>query len=122
LGISENMKVLLINAPDNYFSLLDSNISHQLADEKATPDLVHLFATTNHELHAEMKKLKKICVKNPNIIIWVSWYKKSSKMATDITENEIRDYALKNDLVDIKVCAVSNDWSGLKLVVPKNKR
>jgi hypothetical protein len=69
-----------------------------------------------------MEKLKKVCLENPNVIIWVSWYKKSSGIATDITENEIRNYALKNDLVDIKVCAVSEDWSGLKLVVPKNKR
>ncbi len=69
-----------------------------------------------------MKQLKKICTANPNIIIWISWYKKSSRITTDMTEHVIRNYALQNNLVDIKVCAVSNDWSGLKLVVPKNKR
>jgi len=52
----------------------------------------------------------------------VSWYKKSAGIATDITEDTIRNYALKNDLVDVKVCAVSDIWSGLKLVVPLSKR
>jgi len=122
LGIAENMKVLLINAPENYFDLIEKNISNRLTDKKTTPDFVHLFARTNNDFEIEMKKIKKICLENPNIIIWVSWYKKSSGIATDITENEIRNYALRNDLVDIKVCAVSEDWSGLKLVVPKNKR
>jgi hypothetical protein len=122
LGIAENLKVLLINAPDNYFDLLEKNISAQLTNKKITPDLVHLFAKTKNDFVSEMKKLKKICFENPNVIIWVSWYKKNSGITTDVTENEIRNYALKNDLVDIKVCAVSDDWSGLKLVVPKNKR
>jgi hypothetical protein len=122
IGITENMKVLLLNAPENYFDLLEKNISAQLTNKKTTPDFVHLFAKTNNDFVSEMKQLKKICSKNPNVIIWVSWYKKSSGITTDVTENEIRNYALKNDLVDIKVCAVSDDWSGLKLVVPKNKR
>lgn len=122
LGIAENMKVLLINAPENYFDLLEKNIKKQLSDKKTIPDFVHLFAKTNHDFIMEMKQLKKNCSTNPNIIIWVSWYKKSSGIATDITEDVIRNYALQNNLVDIKVCAVSNDWSGLKLVVPKNKR
>jgi|SRR5271154_6616667 len=122
LGIREDMKVLLINAPENYFDLLEKNIQKQLSDKKTTPDFVHLFAKTNHDFIKEMIQLKKICSANPNIIIWVSWYKKSSGITTDITEDIIRNYALQNNLVDIKVCAVSNDWSGLKLVVPKNKR
>ena len=122
LGIKEEMKVLLINAPENYFDLLEKNIQKQLSDKKTTPDFVHLFAKTNHDFIKEMKQLKKNCAANTNIIIWVSWYKKSSGITTDITEDIIRNYALQNNLVDIKVCAVSNDWSGLKLVVPKNKR
>lgn len=69
-----------------------------------------------------MKKLKPLCKSNPSITIWVSWYKKSAGIATDITEDLIRAYALKNDLVDVKVCAVSELWSGLKLVVPVAKR
>ena len=60
--------------------------------------------------------------KNTSLIVWVSWYKKSSGMSTDLTEDVIRNYALSHGLVDIKVCAVSDLWSGLKLVVPLSKR
>ena len=87
-----------------------------------TPDIVHLFVKNIKEFEAEMKKLKPVCKQNPNITIWVSWYKKAAKIPTDITEDTIRNYALKNDLVDVKVCAVSDIWSGLKLVVPVAKR
>ena len=69
-----------------------------------------------------MKKILQICRKKTSVIIWVSWYKKSSGIATDLTEDLIRSFALQNNLVDIKVCAVSNEWSGLKLVVPLSKR
>jgi hypothetical protein len=122
LGIKENMKTLLINTPADYFDLIEADISKQLAAKKDIPDFVHLFSKSRADFEKEMKQLKKICSANPNIIIWVSWYKKSSGMATDLTEDIIRNYALQHDLVDIKVCAVSNVWSGLKLVVPKNKR
>ena len=69
-----------------------------------------------------MKKLIAVIRKNSKIIIWVSWYKKASKIQTDVTEDVIRGYALKHNLVDVKVCAVSEIWSGLKLVVPLAKR
>ncbi|HLX65967.1 MAG TPA: hypothetical protein VKR41_03195, partial [Puia sp.] len=69
-----------------------------------------------------MRSLASAWKQNPQVVIWVSWYKKSSGMATDLTEDLIRGYALDNGLVDIKVCAVSEQWSGLKLVVPLNKR
>jgi len=68
------------------------------------------------------EKLKSVCKKNTAITIWVSWYKKSTKIPTDVTEDVIRNYALQNDLVDVKVCSVSAIWSGLKLVAPLAKR
>jgi hypothetical protein len=122
LGIKPEMKVLLINQPDDYYLLLEADISNQLCSKNQTPDFVHLFTTTAKQFESEMKKLKAVCYKNTAVIIWVSWYKKSAKIPTDITEDVIRNYALKNDLVDIKVCAVSEIWSGLKLVVPVSKR
>jgi len=122
LGINPEMKLLLINKPDNYYELLEMNISDQFCKKNETPDLIHLFVKKNREFETEMKKIKSICKKNSKVIIWVSWYKKTTGIATDITEDVIRNYALKNDLVDIKVCAVSNIWSGLKLVVPLAKR
>jgi hypothetical protein len=122
LGIKPEMKVLLINKPDEYYKLLNIDISDQLVKKNETPDFIHLFVKNVKEFEAEMKKLKPVCKQNPVIIIWISWYKKTSKIPTDITEDTIRDYALKNDLVDVKVCAVSDIWSGLKLVVPVVKR
>jgi hypothetical protein len=122
LGIKPEMKVMLVNEPGNYFELLETNISKQLCKKNETPDLIHLFVKMNKEFVSEMKKLKTICRKNSKVIIWVSWYKKTAGIATDITEDVIRNYALKNDLVDVKVCAVSDIWSGLKLVVPLVKR
>jgi hypothetical protein len=122
LGIKPEMKVLLINQPNDYYDLLETNISNQLCKKNEVPDLVHLFVKTSKEFETEMKKLQAVYKKNSAITIWVSWYKKSAKISTDVTEDVIRNYALKNGLVDIKVCAVSDIWSGLKLVVPLNKR
>ncbi len=122
LGIRPGMKIRLINEPTDYFDLLEVNISDQLCKNNETTDLVHLFVLNNKVFESEMKKLQPSIKKNPAIIIWVSWYKKNAKIPTDVTEDIIRNYALKNDLVDVKVCAVSDIWSGLKLVVPLAKR
>jgi hypothetical protein len=122
LGLDSDKKLCLINEPKNYFGLLGENIQSQLINKNELPDLIHLFVTSKKEFETEMKKLKPIYKSKPSISIWVSWYKKSSGLNTDITEDTIRNYALANDLVDIKVCAVSDIWSGLKLVVPKVKR
>jgi hypothetical protein len=122
LGIKPDSLVLVINKPLNYFDLLDADLTGQLSKKNETPDIIHLFVKSNKEFETEMKKLKSVCKKNPNITIWVSWYKKTAKIPTDVTEDVIRNYALKNDLVDVKVCAVSDIWSGLKLVVPLAKR
>jgi hypothetical protein len=122
LGIKPEMKILLIHQPGEYYSLLETNIGDQLCKKMETPDLVHLFVKTVKEFELEMKKLKAVYKEKTSVIIWVSWYKKSAKIPTDVTEDVIRNYALQNDLVDVKVCAVSEVWSGLKLVVPVSKR
>jgi len=122
LGIKPEMKVCIINRPDDYYKLLEVDISDQFSKKNEKPDFIHLFVKNVKEFEAEMKKLKPACKQNPTITIWVSWYKKAAKIETDITEDTIRNYALKNDLVDVKVCAVSDIWSGLKLVVPLAKR
>jgi hypothetical protein len=122
LGIQPKASIKLINAPDNYWSLLEADISDQLCTEDEVPNLIHLFVTSRKQFESEMKKLKMVLYRNPQLVIWVSWYKKSSGMVTDVTEDVIRNFALQNDLVDVKVCAVSDIWSGLKLVVPLAKR
>jgi len=122
LGIQPEMKVLLINQPDDYYSLLETDISIQLCKKNEVPDFIHLFVVKEKEFIAAMKKMNPIYIKKSSIIIWVSWYKKAAKIATDVTEDTIRNYALQNNLVDVKVCAVSEVWSGLKLMVPVSKR
>ena len=122
LGIKPATKILLLNKPAEYFDLLETDIRDQLCKKNETPDLIHLFVKSEKEFISDMKKLVKTIKKNPSITIWVSWFKKSSKIPTDVTEDTIRNFALKNDLVDVKVCAVSEIWSGLKLVVPLAKR
>ncbi len=122
LGIKPEMKVLIINKPDDYYKLLEVNITDQSCMRNEMPDFIHLFVKSVKEFESEMKELKTVYKKNSTVIIWVSWYKKAAKIPTDITEDVIRNYALKNDLVDVKVCAVSDIWSGLKLVVPLAKR
>jgi len=122
LGIKPEMKVLIINKPGDYYKLLKVDITDQSCKSNEIPDLIHLFVKSVKEFESEMKALKSVYKKNSTVIIWVSWYKKAAKILTDITEDVIRNYALKNDLVDVKVCAVSDIWSGLKLVVPLAKR
>lgn len=122
LGIKPEHKLLLINRPENYFELLNVNINDQECAKNEIPDVVHLFVKDNKEFVDQMKKLSSTIKKNSNITVWVSWYKKSAGIATDITEDVIRNFALKNGLVDVKVCAVSDLWSGLKLVVPLKLR
>jgi hypothetical protein len=83
-------------------------------------DIVHLFSDRKARLKAEIGTLRK-SIKSDGAI-WVSWPKKASKVPTDVTEDTIRELALPLGLVDVKVCAVSDVWSGLKLVIRKELR
>ena len=122
LGIKPGMKILVIQVPENYFQLLDTDLSKQYAAKNERSDLIHLFAKNTAVFKKEMETVLKLCKKNTSVIVWISWYKKSSGILTDLSENLIREFALQHNLIDIKVCAVSNEWSGLKLVVPVSKR
>jgi hypothetical protein len=113
LGIKPGMKILLLHAPDDYSGILGENISAQLV-KKAPADLVHLFAVNRKELENDFYGL--INQLAPTAIIWISWYKKSAKIPTDITEDVIREIVLPTGWVDMKVCAVNDVWSGLKIV------
>ena len=88
--------------------------------DKASLDAVHLFATSSKGLAAKLRACRKAIV--PAGMIWVSWPKKASGVATDLTDKEVRETALANGLVDIKVCAVDAVWSGLKFVIPVKER
>ncbi|HEX5218376.1 MAG TPA: DUF3052 domain-containing protein [Verrucomicrobiae bacterium] len=122
LGIKERSQVLILNAPAGFKKLLEPVPSDVMFQSKAdkTTNIGHLFVTQSGELKKQLATLRKKL--KPDAAVWVSWPKKSSKVATDITEDTIRALALPMGFVDIKVCAVDEVWSGLKLVVRKELR
>ena len=83
-------------------------------------DMIHAFTTAKADLDAHLRTLQDAL--KPDGAIWVSWPKKASKVATDVTEDSVREAALALDLVDVKVAAIDPIWSGLKLVIRKERR
>ena len=123
LGITEHATVLTIGAPDEYPALLKPLPQGAAIVAKSKPgaaDIVHLFVPSLAALEKQLPLARKAMTTDG--AIWVSWYKKAAKIETDVTEDAIRARALKTDLVDVKVCAVNDLWSGLKLVVRKHLR
>lgn len=122
LGIKPGMAVRAVNAPADYAKLLaplpDGARISRTGVAKAA--LVHHFATRRNELAAALKSYRAKLA--DDTAVWVSWPKKSAGVATDVTEDVIREVALPLGWVDVKVCAVSDTWSGLKLVVRRALR
>jgi len=122
LGIKQADLVCLLNAPPGFRKLLEPLPEgvRFMSRFDAKARLAHLFTTRK----AELAKTLATCRKSlgPDAAIWVSWPKKAAKVPTDITEDVIREVALPMGLVDIKVCAVDETWSGLKLVLRKELR
>ena len=117
LGIKPGTAVFIQEPPKAYFEWLhplpeNVAVKARLAGEL---DFVHLFVKDRKTFQNSFSKAKKFLKKDA--MIWISWPKKSSGVATDLDENVIRDFGLKEGLVDVKVCAVDNVWSGLKFVI-----
>ena len=122
IGIKENYRVRVVNAPVHYVDLLHPlpdgvKISNRLTRDI---DIWHIFIKSKNDLSLKLQTAMKHIPDNG--MIWVSWPKKSSGVISDITEGSIRDAAFPLGLVDIKVCAVDEIWSGLKLVIRKINR
>ena len=122
LGIKSGMIVHVVNAPSNYVGLVaplpEKVVILSKADDNL--DMVHLFTKNRSELLAALKAFQRKIKQDG--IIWVSWPKKSSGVPSEVTENTVRELALPLGLVDIKVCAVDDIWSGLKLVIRRANR
>ena len=122
LGIKPGSRLFVAGAPSDYRKLVKPlpegvQIAQRMS---ADVDLAHLFTMRRTDLAAKLRStLAKL---KPDGTIWVSWPKKASRVPTDITEDTIRDVALPMGLVDVKVCAVDETWSGLKLVIRKENR
>jgi len=122
LGIKPGTIVVAIDPPDNYRKLLEPIPSGVNFATRAVgkSKLIHLFAMRRSELAKQLSILRRKIA--DDAAVWVSWPKKSSGVATDITEDVIRAVALPLGFVDIKVCAVDETWSGLKLMIRKENR
>jgi hypothetical protein len=123
LGIKSGSVVLTTGAPREYrdwLAPIPKDVSFVAKPPKTGCDVVHLFATSLAELRRDLPKAR--AAMKPDGALWVSWYKKAAKILTDITEDDVRKLTLAGDLVDVKVCAVTDTWSGLKLVVRKHLR
>lgn len=122
LGIKEGCRLWAKNPPRDYLKWLAPLPPEVTILSRAGKnlDLAHIFVKSRGELraglHSTMASIKQVGA------IWVSWPKKAAKIPTDITEDVIRELALPLGLVDIKVCAVDETWSGLKLVIRKENR
>ena len=132
LGIKGGMTVLAVDAPDNFVELLHplpENVEiidvsgakmQKPARSKGEIDFVHIFTNSRDELFKTVSAARHLIKQDG--MIWVSWYKKSAKLPTEITEDTVREAAFPVGLVDVKVCAVDERWSGLKLVIRKENR
>jgi hypothetical protein len=129
-GIKEGFSILTIEQPPNYLDLLSplpDDVDIENAKERASArakhspfDLIHIFTNSRDELFRKLAECVRLIKQDG--IIWVSWYKKAAKLPTEITEDTVREAAFPLGLVDIKVCAVDEKWSGLKLVIRKENR
>ena len=122
LGIKAGFVLLVVNPPPDYAALIaplppDVTILSRLAAEV---DMIHVFSQSRADLTAAVETF--VAHIRQNGMIWISWPKKSSRVPTDITEDVIREIILPLGLVDVKVCAVDDVWSGLKVVIRKENR
>jgi len=132
LGMKEGFLVLVINPPNNYLELLKPiPVDFRFVGFPGDPpwpnkeisygfDLIHLFTNTRKELLMEVSESMRHMKSDGSF--WVSWYKKAAKLSTEITEDTVREAAFPLGLVDVKVCAIDEKWSGLKLVIRKENR
>lgn len=116
LGYKPGMRVRLINEPPHYFTLLGplpDDIKY-IKTARSECDFIHLFAKNNASLDRALPAAVKQLASDG--MLWISWPKKTSSITTDLVEGIIRETGLAAGLVDVKICAVDDDWSGLKFV------
>jgi hypothetical protein len=116
LGLKPGFRARIIGAPDHYWALLGPLPPTVTLVEDDTPDLdfIHSFAMRRDDLEAALPALQSQLAQRG--MLWISWPKAAAKMETDLNENIVRAIGLRSGLVDVKVCAVDAQWSGLKFV------
>lgn len=119
LGIKEGMRIALLHAPDGFEETIGVPVQHGL---KKTDDVDLAVGFITERAHFEKNWPWLSQTLAPNGVFWVAWPKKASKVPTDMTEDVIREVVLPTGWVDVKVCAIDEIWSGLKLVLRKELR
>ena len=122
LGIKAGMRAAWVRAPEHFSGLLGDLPDGTRVKARATApvDLVVCFATRRAQLQRELPRLREAI--RPDGAVWAAWPKRTSGVATDISEDVIREIALPIGLVDVKVCAIDDTWSGLRLVIRRELR
>ena len=117
LGIKEHSQILLLDSPADVNAELKAALATcRVAKDGSAPlDFAMVFVKSAADLKKQFSQIAKQLA--PAGMLWVSWPKKSSGVATDLTENDVRNIGLQAGLVDVKVCAVNEVWSGLKFVI-----
>jgi hypothetical protein len=116
LGIKPGSRMRVVNAPSHYLQLLGelpAGVRFRRATRGAL-DFVHYFAVSQRDLLAKLPTLKQHL--SPTGVLWISWPKRTSALAHNVSESIVREAGLNTGLVDVKICAVDEDWSGLKFV------
>jgi hypothetical protein len=119
LGVKAGMKIAVLDAPDDFALDWPDGVAPttRLGGSK---DMVIAFVTERRALERRLDALRRAIA--PDGMVWVAWPKKASGVATDVTEDVVRDVVLPTGLVDVKVCAIDATWSGLKIVIRKELR
>jgi len=120
LGFKKGFSIKLINEPDDYYSFFQDWPEDVIVSRKKPYDAIHIFSKEKAELTRFLKNIKTQL--KPAGMVWISWPKKASKVVTDLDGGIVRKLGIANDLVDVKVCAVSKIWSGHKFVIPVKDR
>lgn len=116
LGIKPGSRICILNAPTQYADILGTLPAgvEWLPNLKAAVDFIQFFTRQRSELEHAFPRLRTHLIESG--MLWISWPKAASKIPTDVNESAVREIGLKNQMVDIKVCAVDDVWSGLKFV------
>ncbi|HEX4389754.1 MAG TPA: hypothetical protein VH109_14095 [Steroidobacteraceae bacterium] len=122
LGLKAGCRLFLESAPANYARLIAPAPPglKRVARIDEDTDVIHVFSTERRALETQLRSARERM--RPDAVVWVSWPKKASGVASDVTEDVVRAVALPMELVDIKVCAVDEVWSGLKLMLRRAAR
>ena len=122
LSLKDGLRTWWEGMPESVRSEIEGDaLALDLLETPQAPiEAAHVFVTSRAVLEDAVARLLPLLA--PSGFVWISWPKKASKVPTDITEDVIRDVALPQGLVDVKVCAVDATWSGLKLMIRKERR